>query len=150
MSTQKNFNFSTQTGRPIYLDGGQERGEDPAFYIDVNNAEFSEKAIALMPALRRQVLEDDKRLKKLDNSIDPKTGLQRDIDKIMSIANERFDHIKGKVDELIGQDAMDKIFKDTRNEQLMLNFLEYLSEMIREERSSKKAKYNKTKANKVL
>lgn len=133
-----NYNFNTKTGIPITLDGD----DKPAFYIDANDMSFIEKATELY----RETKKLSKKAKAVEKDIDftaDENGVPKDVNKMVKVMNEQMDEIYKMLDDLLGEGTSDKVFKGRHNLGLLLNFLDFISKIITENRESTMGKYSK-------
>jgi hypothetical protein len=126
------LNFNTKTGVPVTLDGGK----TPAFYIDASDINFIEKA----QNLYKKIDEYAKKKEPQDENVD--------VDVFIKDFKEEYDFILAEIDVLLGNGVSEKIFKGRYNKDLLVNFIDFLSSIIEEEKNKQLDKYKKKKGNK--
>jgi len=136
----KNYNFSTETGIPVTLDGNTE----PAFYFYPDDLDFIKKASKLYFDLNKYSEEVAKKYKGIDIEIDEE-GVPKNTNAIISVMEEEFNMQLKAIDELLGDGVSEKVFKGKVNFVLFSKFLGFLSQIIEENRQSTINNYIKPK-----
>lgn len=132
----KTFNLNTKTGVPITLDGSKE----PAFYIDANDMQFMERALELYKTTNDFEKEMHKKAESLDIEVD-ENNVPKDASKIVSLMKEQFTEVFEKIDFLLGDEVSKKVFKGRMNYQLLSDFMDLITNVIEETRTSSTEKY---------
>jgi hypothetical protein len=134
------LNFNTKKGKPIHIDGS----EKPIFYIDVTDVRFIEKLHELYIDVKNYSKKSEKKEVKTDEN-----GVPSDLEFIDDLKSD-FDFILSKLDNLLGDGVTEKVFKGNYSQELLGEFIGFLSDIVKDTRKDYVDKYKKITKQGVL
>ena len=136
---RKSLVFSTETGIPVKLDS---ESNEPTFYLRPNDTEFLEKLKELYDATKDYDEKAQEKRSNLKIKLD-ENNVPESLNEYLKIMKEDFDFIMTQIDNLLGDGVSKAVFKGRRDEALLNNFMEFISDQIAEGRKSTIQKYSK-------
>lgn len=127
----KVYNFDTETGVPITLNGSKE----PTFYIYPDDLDFIEKATKLYKDVKEYQKQLESKYSNMEIEIDS-DGVPVDTGEIVDILKEEFNNQLSMIDQLLGEGVTEKVFQGKTSIALLGSFMNFLSNVIQENRTS--------------